>query len=153
MTTRKRSAAGYEQQKKYIRDWQRKNRARLAERSKQQRSALRMAALRQYGGEPPRCCCCRTAYVSHLTVAAMSDDVLVGTTGQTGTTLYRKLAKEKYPDGYRVLCWNCLMSRCLYNACPHETETGDPAHYLLHEARLEGRSSGSGSRNVVLADR
>lgn len=120
MPTKQRSAAGYERQKEYIKKWQQRNRARLAERSKQQRQTLRIAALKAYSTDPPVCFCCSTAYVDHLTVAAMDGDVLFGTSGQTGTSLYRKLARESYPPGYRVLCWNCLMARSLYHACPHE---------------------------------
>jgi hypothetical protein len=141
MPTKKRSAAGYERQKEYIRDWQKRNRARLAAKSKLQRQDLRLAALRYYGGEPPRCFCCTTPHVDHLTVAAMDGDILFGTTGQTGTSLYRKLARENYPTGYRVLCWNCLMARSLYHACPHEAASSDAQNHLLQQARMETRQA------------
>jgi hypothetical protein len=151
MPTKKRSAEGYERQKEYIRNWQKRNRGRLAERSKQQRQELRLEALRHYGGSPARCACCDTTYTEHLTVAAMDGDILFGASGQTGTTLYRKLAKENYPAGYRVLCWSCLMAKALYHACPHEAETSDAAHHLLLQARVETRPAQRGSRDALVA--
>jgi len=138
--TKKRSAAGYEQQKNYIREWQKRNKSRLAERSRIQRQEMRRTALCHYGGTPPRCYCCGTRYEQHLTIAAMEGENLSGSTGLSGTNLYRKLARENYPAGYRVLCWNCLMARTFYSACSH-LSAGDPAHHLLDQSREEDRQA------------
>jgi hypothetical protein len=151
MPTKKRTPAGYERQKEYIRNWQVRNKARVATRARSQRQTLRLAALAYYGGIPPRCFCCFNGFTDHLTVAAMDGEILFGTTGRTGTALYRKLAREDYPEGYRVLCWNCLMSRSLYHACPHEAEASYAPDRLLLEARVEDGSADVRSADALLA--
>lgn len=43
--------------------------------------------------------------------------------GQGANALYRWLAKNGYPDGFRVLCHNCNSARGFYGYCPHNKET------------------------------
>lgn len=38
----------------------------------------------------------------------------------SGTPMYKWLIKNDYPDGFRVLCYNCNMSLGAYGYCPHQ---------------------------------
>ncbi|NWK05196.1 hypothetical protein HX833_03785 [Marine Group I thaumarchaeote] len=37
----------------------------------------------------------------------------------SGTSLYKYLKENDYPDGYQVLCFNCNFGKGLYGRCPH----------------------------------
>jgi len=48
------------------------------------------------------------------------------TRGESSTALYRRLRREKYPSGFRVLCHNCNCSLGYYGRCPmSKTEKQD----------------------------
>ena len=38
-----------------------------------------------------------------------------------GNRFYRWLIQHNFPEGYRVLCWNCNCGKASYGVCPHET--------------------------------
>lgn len=78
---------------------------------------LKMTTLAVYGG---KCACCGEGHPAFLCV-----DHVNGGGNQhrktIGNVLYRWLAKNGYPEGFRVLCWNCNNGRDVNGGvCPHE---------------------------------
>ncbi len=83
----------------------------------------KQAAFNQYGGS---CACCKEDRPVFLTI-----DHIEGGGNQhrktiktkTGNSFYRWLRQNGYPEGYRVLCWNCNCAFGLFGACPHQQDT------------------------------
>ncbi len=77
---------------------------------------LRQGVLTAYG----RCCaCCGTTVEDFLTV-----DHIHGGGRQhekeIGTMLYWWLKRREYPEGFRILCWNCNRAAYYHGGeCPH----------------------------------
>jgi hypothetical protein len=40
--------------------------------------------------------------------------------GRQGGDFYAWLVKNKYPDGFQVLCFNCNCAKGFFGKCPHE---------------------------------
>lgn len=94
-----------------------------------------MEALTHYSGGTPKCSCvgCCETHTEFLTI-----DHIDGGGGEHrrelsgpgskdkrspgGLAFYYWLRRNKYPGGFRVLCWNCNCSRGLYGYCPHEKQ-------------------------------
>jgi hypothetical protein len=72
------------------------------------------------------CFCCGEKHIEFLTIdhinggGTMHRKELRKAGISLGTGFYRWLIKQNYPDGYRVLCFNCNQARGLYGQCPHE---------------------------------
>ena len=79
---------------------------------------LRMDALYHYGGNPPKCACCGESYLEFLCID--HNGIKKREYKEAGTILFRKLKKENYPKGYRVLCFNCNWAHGMYGYCPHQ---------------------------------
>ena len=79
---------------------------------------LRYSALEHYGGSPPKCVCCGEEEILFLTIDHANGTKIVKG-HRSGNTLYRFLKQSNYPDGYRVLCFNCNCSIGNYGFCPH----------------------------------
>ena len=73
------------------------------EKREQQRQ-LRREVLDGYGG---RCECCGNDYPPHLTIDHVGGGGTAERRAARGTSIYRRLRREGFPEGYRVLCWNC----------------------------------------------
>lgn len=85
---------------------------------------LRLKCLHAYSSNPPKCQCpgCQENHLEFLTI-----DHIHGGGGKhrasiPGNNLYRWLARNNFPEGFRVLCWNCNASRGKYGYCPHEKQ-------------------------------
>jgi len=78
---------------------------------------LRMEVLIHYSGSPPKCACCAETTLEFLTI----DHIDGGghCHRQFKRNLYRWLKKHNFPEGFRVLCWNCNGSLGMYGYCPH----------------------------------
>lgn len=78
----------------------------------------RLSCINHYGG----CCAvCGETCLPFLTIDHINNDgtkhrISVG----NGDAFYRWLVKNKFPKGYRVLCWNCNCTKGVYGRCPHE---------------------------------
>jgi hypothetical protein len=85
----------------------------------------RLEALSHYSeGGQPRCACrgCFESHVEFLTIDHIHGggnkhrkEVVTGS-----GSFVRWLRRNSYPDGYRVLCYNCNTARGLHGYCPHE---------------------------------
>jgi len=96
------------------------------ERAKQLSQKYRLRVLIAYGGNPPKCACCNEECIEFLTL----DHINGGGSKERKKfvnhyAFYRWLIKNNFPDGYRILCYNCNCSLGHYGYCPHKT-TGTP---------------------------
>lgn len=76
-------------------------------------------AFNAYGGY--KCSCCKETIELFLTIDLVDNSAggHKATTG-SGQAFYLWLKKNKYPSGYRVLCFNCNCGRQRNNGvCPH----------------------------------
>lgn len=82
----------------------------------------RIDALKYYSDGNPKCVCCNEEQIEFLVIdhtegngnKQRRDNRLTA-----GSHFYFWLKKNKYPNGYRVLCHNCNMSLGFYQYCPH----------------------------------
>ena len=84
------------------------------------RQKLKREALEAYGNE---CECCGEnnsvfLCIDHLNGNGNKHRREVG----YGDTFFQWLRREKYPSGFRVLCWNCNMAIHFLGHCPHQGE-------------------------------
>ena len=96
---------------------------REGERRRQQER--RMIVLKHYSGETPRCQCCGETIYEFLTI----DHIEGGGTKHRNTggahDIVKWLIKNNFPEGFRVLCFNCNCSR-RGGECPHKRLQGAP---------------------------
>ena len=85
-------------------------------RGKRERSDLRVETIRAYGG---RCACCQEDMFEFLAMDHINGRG--GNRRDRGDKLLRRLKREGYPCGYRVLCHNCNLSFGFYGYCPHNS--------------------------------
>ncbi len=121
---------------------------RLAEQ-KHQRQRRKLLVLEHYGHV---CACCGEPRIEFLTVDHIAGGGSAhrltlgkprasdGRANLGGGTMYRWLIRNNYPDGYRILCWNCNASLGLYGYCPHQL-TGESKLALITKAQCEDVSS------------
>lgn len=73
----------------------------------------------------PKCLCCGETTFEFLVV----DHIEGNPKREHGSSFYRRLVRENFPDGYRTLCNNCNHARSMYGDCPH----ANPAYNKLPE--------------------
>lgn len=115
--------------------WRENNKERYAEYQKEynkknkdvqryKRFQFKMAALKEYGGDPPRCSCCGESKIGFLTIDHMNND---GKHQRKGITqvYYKWLKNNNYPKDLNlaVTCYNCNYGRAKQGGtCPHIKE-------------------------------
>jgi hypothetical protein len=89
-----------------------KNKLIQKRHSKKYRQKLVLQVLVHYGGNPPKCACCGETELDFLTIDhingggnAHRKKILGRLIG--GWIFYIWLRKNNFPEGFRVLCWNC----------------------------------------------
>lgn len=88
---------------------------------KQLRRNVRKQVLSQYSiTDPPSCACCgekefEFLCLDHINGGGKKHRQQVG----RGSTFYRWVVDNKYPSGFRVLCYNCNFAIGNGNICPH----------------------------------
>ena len=95
------------------------DRARPEDYFRQYRAECKFDAINAYGGA---CWCCGEKEIVFLTI-----DHIGGGGNQhrkdnkirAGHSTYLWLQRNGYPDGFRVLCWNCQFATA-QGKCPHE---------------------------------
>lgn len=78
---------------------------------------LKLEILQAYGN---KCLCCNEKNIEFLTIDHINGNGSkhrkeVG----SGTAFYHWLKKNNFPEGYRVLCFNCNCSLGFFGYCPH----------------------------------
>lgn len=85
--------------------------------------SAKLLALQAYGGF---CECCKEANPVFLTFDHIAKDGADHRASDPSAKLLAQwLVKHGFPDGFRVLCWNCHMAidrgpRHLQGVCPHQ---------------------------------
>ena len=108
------------------------NREANVKRAQQRRQRLKRAAFDAYGG--PKCMCCGEEHLEFLTIdhvegggaehrrKLVADKGWKDSRSMGGSHMYLWLKQQDYPDGYRVLCFNCNFALGHFGYCPHRTE-------------------------------
>lgn len=85
---------------------------------------LRLEVLSHYSGTPPFCACrgCNESHIEFLCI----DHIKGGGTALRKLdgkhkNLYEWLKKNEFPEGFRVLCYNCNNAEA-HGICPHQLE-------------------------------
>lgn len=101
------------------------NKIKLNFQHKERIQDLKFTVMAIYCEGNPFCQCpnCNEGQIEFLTI----DHILgggnkhrkeIGIKG--GADIYYWLIKNNFPEGFRVLCWNCNMARGKFDYCPHE---------------------------------
>ena len=131
-------------------------------RMKAYRARDRLLALQAYGGEHPKCSCpsCEEDRLPFLSIDHINGDgsqhrkelrtaqkrtketfkhdrTAGSDTEPGGSVFFRWLRKNNYPDGYRVMCYNCNTARA-NGPCPvHEISTVENKYCkITHEHQV-----------------
>lgn len=108
---------------KYCKAYYYKNREAMLKRSRIFNLNLRLEVIFHYSAGTSKCSCCGENKLEFLSIDHISGG---GTSHREsvgyGSRFYLWLRKNKYPEGYRVLCHNCNMSLGQYGYCPHGKE-------------------------------
>lgn len=114
--------------RKYERDMSKKYHQLYPERYKEIFKKLldkrKLQVLTHYGGNPPKCACCDESIYEFLTIDHIGGggNLHRRKTGRMGSSFYQWLIKNNYPEGYRVLCWDCNCSLGIHGYCPHKND-------------------------------
>lgn len=100
-------------------EWNRKNPERRKAAFKKEARNLRIQVREHYGGV---CACCGEGRAEFLTIDHIGERG-VGTRHRKRVgCVYRWLRMYGYPDGFRVMCYNCNLSAGFFGECPHVGE-------------------------------
>ena len=91
-------------------------------RKRASKASRRLKVLQHYSGnEVPVCAYCGEKTLEFLTIDHIDGNGLRHRReiGRGGQGLYDWLLVNKFPDGFRVLCYNCNSSLGHYGYCPH----------------------------------
>jgi hypothetical protein len=85
--------------------------------SKRHRETLQQDIISHYGG---KCACCGETTTAFLTIDHIKDDGAKHKREVGRSSVYSWLKKNNFPEGFRVLCWNCNCGRWRNGGiCPH----------------------------------
>jgi len=87
------------------------------------RRKIRLEVLVHYSQNPPKCACCGEIHIEFLSIDHINNDGAEHRKKIGKGELYSWLKKNKYPEGFQVLCMNCNISKGHYGYCPHQKET------------------------------
>ncbi len=114
-----------ESHRAYSREWSRKawaeNPQQIRDYHNQRNARIRVEVLLHYSNGTLTCQCCQTGPIEFLCIDHIEGGGRRHRQEITGN-IYDWLRRNKYPEGFRVLCHNCNMSRGLYGYCPHDKE-------------------------------
>ncbi len=99
-----------------------KNKTKYYEYSKKYRRKTKLDIISHYGG---KCFCCGETRWEFLSIDHVKGNgnkhrrEELGSFNKAGFVMYRWLIKNKYPDGFQILCMNCNTAKGFYGYCPH----------------------------------
>jgi len=113
-----------EQENKLSRIYNKTHRKERRETERRYWHKIKLETFIAYSGNPPECACCHERNIEFLSIDHIEGNGLkhrksLGYEG-FGARFYLWLKKHGYPPGYRVLCYNCNLSRGFFGYCPHE---------------------------------
>lgn len=107
------------------RKYKRTHTAQSREQQRAGRERCRRLVIARYSGGKNICACCgewRYDFLSIDHIAGDGSQHKIKGRRASGSRLYRWLIANAYPDGYRVLCFNCNCANGFRRACPHVAE-------------------------------
>jgi len=110
---------------KYDREWKKrdyqKNNSKYRKLALERHHKLRRMTIDYYSNGTMRCACCGISEYKFLVI----DHINGG--GHKHVKQFRSrsayiswFAKNNFPDGFQVLCYNCNCSKGYYGICPHQ---------------------------------
>ncbi len=92
------------------------------EYEKKYRNKLRLEVLIKYGGNPPKCACCKESIIEFLTIDHIKTNGAIHRKKLGGIRFYVMLRNQPYqPHEYQVLCYNCnCVRKDAATICPHK---------------------------------
>jgi hypothetical protein len=88
---------------------------------KKETKEKRKIVLDHYGN---KCACCGDTHEEFLCIDHIDGKGAEHRREIGRQSIYRWLIKNNFPDGFRLLCWNCNASLAYYGYCPHQLEIG-----------------------------
>ncbi len=101
--------------RKYVRQFRNKNKSRINENQRNYRASVKHEVFMRYGGY--QCVCCGETEKIFLTIDHIYKS---GKSPYERQQLYMWLKRQNFPEGFRVLCFNCNLGRNRNKGiCPH----------------------------------
>lgn len=98
-----------------------KNREKLLKRGRESTEKARLIALSHYSEGEIMCKCCGESNTVFLTLDHINGKgSLHRKKVGSGRVFYRWLKKNRYPEGFQVLCFNCNYAKYRKGVCPHQ---------------------------------
>ena len=112
-----------------VRRLYKKHRAKRIGAMREKQWRTRLQCLEAYSGGKPFCSCCGEETLEFLTLdhlRSRRDDNGVRVGGnRMGQNLFSWMIRMKFPEGFRVLCYNCNCARGARGYCPHEEQLAE----------------------------
>ena len=108
----------------YTNQWRKDHPERWREIVNNSNAKVKVRVLSHYSDGVPACACYKKTSLVFLTLDHIDGDGAAKrrTAGSRGgVSYYRHLIRQGFPDGYRVLCWNCNAAYAMTGTCPHLT--------------------------------
>jgi len=99
---------------------------RVKECKRKRKHEIRLECLRHYSNGIPRCECCGETLIEFLGIDHINGGGSRHRKEIKGGDICSWLKTRNFPKGYRVLCYNCNLSRGFYGYCPHEKNSLPP---------------------------
>ena len=97
---------------------------KIASQTREAHTFRRMTCLYHYGRGNPFCLCCGEREIKFLCIDHINNDgaqhrKTLSKNGKGGN-IFVWLIRNNFPEGFQVLCYNCNITKSLYNGCPHK---------------------------------
>jgi hypothetical protein len=129
---------GNEAQKRHYYKYRDENVARVVKSNRARYRDRRLNCIEHYGN---KCECCGELRNEFLAIDHINGGGLKHRKELAGKNMnmWEYLIKNKYPEGFRVLCHNCNSALGSYGYCPHQIERGeitrDQANEIIEQLR------------------
>lgn len=119
LTEEERQARKIRHRGEYNRKWYWKNIDTQRLRARERHRRIRLLCLNHYSGDPARCACCGETIMEFLSLDHINGGGYQHRHKIKQATLWEWLKRNNFPEGFRVLCYNCNMAIGHYGHCPH----------------------------------
>jgi len=83
----------------------------------------KIEVFKHYSKNQMKCVCCGETEIKFLTLDNINDKERKHP--KRTITFYNWIIRNKYPEGFQVLCFNCNIAKNLYGKCPHQNVLPD----------------------------
>lgn len=105
---------GVSRQKAYHKEYRLLYKEKIKLKKQQDLIDAKLEGIARYGG---KCSCCGELEIEFLTLEHLYGREL--NDSKTGKAAWLKVKREKFPDKYTVLCFNCNCAKGIHGSCPH----------------------------------